>query len=318
MKARGWTALVAAFLVLITLFSSAYRVREWEQVVITQFGDPAGEPVIEAGLHFKLPFVQHVNRFDKRILIWDGKKNEIPTVDKVLIWVDTTARWRINNPLLFLQAVRTERGAQGRLDGVIDSATRDVISAHELIEVVRLSNRVLDLPPDEEAEGVTTEQGRVEIKAGRNVLVEQILEKSKELTPKYGIELLDVRIKRINYHEGVRRTVFDRMISERQRIAERYRAEGRGHKAEIDGQRVAEEKKISSEAYRKAQTTIAEADATAARIFAEAYNLDPEFYAFWRTLEAYGKLIGENHTLVISPDSDLYRFLASDGTEPGK
>jgi len=315
MKPIHAAIVIVTLAVILVLSSSMYVVREWEQVVITQFGDPVGDPISEAGLHFKTPFVQDVNRFDRRILIWDGKKNEITTADKRFIWVDTTARWRIADPLLFLQAVRTERGAQGKLDGVLDSATRSVISAHKLTEAVRLTNRVLDLPPEPEEQeaGLTTTSTRESIERGRDRLVEDILELAKELTPQYGIELIDVRIKRINYVEKVRRAVYDRMISERQRIAERYRSQGQGRKLEVEGQRVAEEKRISSTAFRDAQETIAKADAEAARIYAEAYGSDAEFYAFWRTLKAYEAIIGSNHTLVISPDSDMYRYLAHAG-----
>ena len=291
--------------------SSMYAVNEWEQVIITQFGEPVGSPVTKAGLHFKLPFAQDVNRFSTKILIWDGQRNEITTADKRFIWVDTTARWRIQDPLLFLQAVRTETGAQGKLDGVLDAATRDVISAHDLIEVVRLSNRVLDLPPEASESGLEDLRVQVRIEAGRDRLVELILESARELTPQYGIELIDVRIKRINYVENVRLSVYRRMQSERQRIAERYRSEGRGKKKEIEGQTVRDEKVISSGAYRDAQVIIAEADAEAARIFAEAYSADAEFYAFWRTLEAYENIVGDNHTLVLSPDSELYDYLTA-------
>jgi membrane protease subunit HflC len=315
---KGIAFSILVLLVIIVLFASTYVVREWEQVVITQFGDPVGDPVTEAGLHFKLPFVQEVNRFERRILVWDGEKGQITTRDKRFIWVDTTARWRIKEPLTFLQAVRTERGAQTRLDDILDGATRDIISGHNLIEVVRLSNRVLDLPPEEEDQDetsfqATTEEGRVRIDQGRDRLVEAILERARGMGLEYGIELIDVRIKRINYVEAVRTTVYTRMISERQRIAERYRSIGKGLKAEIDGQRMREEKKISSEAYKKAQEIVAKADAEAARIFADAYNRDPEFYGFWRTLKTYENAIGQNTTLVLSPDSELYRYLSSSG-----
>jgi len=316
MSLRTGSILVAVLLAVILFFASTYTVAEWEQVILTQFGDPVGEPVTEAGLHFKLPFVQEVNRFETRILVWDGERGQITTADKRFIWVDTTARWRIVKPLLFLQAVRTERGAQTRLDDILDGATRDVISNHKLIEVVRLTNRVIDLPPEEEETSFATtpEEARERIGEGRDQLVEKILAKAREKVSEYGIELIDVRIKRINYVEKVRRTVYDRMISERQRIAEGYRSEGKGKKAEIDGQRTREEKKISSEAYEKAQEIVAKADAEAARIFAKAYNADPEFYSFMRTLEAYEKVVGKNTTLVLSPDSDLYRYLdAADG-----
>ena len=315
---KGIAFSILVLLVIIVLFAATYVVREWEQVVITQFGDPVGDPVTAAGLHFKLPFVQEVNRFEKRILVWDGEKGQITTRDKRFIWVDTTARWRIKEPLTFLQAVRTERGAQTRLDDILDGATRDIISGHNLIEVVRLTNRVLDLPPEEEEEAetsfqATTEEGRVRIEQGRDRLVEAILERARGMGLEYGIELIDVRIKRINYVEAVRTTVYTRMISERQRIAERYRSIGKGLKAEIDGQRMREEKKISSEAYKKAQEIVAKADAEAARIFADAYNRDPEFYGFWRTLKTYENTVGQNTTLVLSPDSELYRYLSSSG-----
>ena len=315
MSFRSGCILAIVLLLVIVFSTSTYAVREWEQVVITQFGNPVGDPITEAGLHFKLPFVQTVNRFEKRILVWDGEKGQITTADKRFIWVDTTARWRIVKPLLFLQAVRTERGAQTRLDDILDGATRDVISNHKLIEVVRLTNRVIDLPPEEEKASFATtiEEARERIDDGREQLVERILAKARKKVPEYGIELIDVRIKRINYVEKVRRTVYDRMISERQRIAEGYRSEGKGKKAEIDGQRTREEKKISSEAYKNAQEIVAKADAEAARIFAKAYNADPEFYSFKRTLEAYEKVVGQNTTLVLSPDSDLYRYLTESG-----
>ncbi|MHC4549833.1 MAG: protease modulator HflC [Planctomycetota bacterium] len=308
---------ILALLVIIVVFASTYVVREWEQVVITQFGKPVGDPVTQAGIHFKLPFVQAVNRFEQRILVWDGEKGQITTADKRFIWVDTTARWRITSPLKFLQAVRTERGAQTRLDDILDGATRDAISGHKLIEVVRLTNRVIDLPREEDDTGFASEreEGRERIEAGRNKLVEKILDKARQKVPEYGIELIDVRIKRINYVETVRRTVYDRMKSERGRIAQSYRSEGQGNKAEIDGRRVREEKKISSEAYRKAQEIVAQADAEAARIFAEAYNQDAEFYAFWRTLAAYEKNVGDNHTLILSPDSEFYRYLTGPGED---
>ena len=311
MRLRALT--LPALLIALGLFlpSSTYVVSEWDQVILTRFGDPVGDPVTEAGLHFKLPIAHEVNRFDKRILIWDGQRNEITTADKRFIWVDTTARWRIDDPLLFLQAVRTEVGAQGKLDGVLDSATRDIISSYNLIEVVRLTNRVVDAPA--EVSEVEDLREREEISAGRERLVGEILASARELTPQYGIELIDVRIKRINYVENVRTSVYKRMQSERERIAERYRSEGRGKKKEIEGQTSRDQKRISSSAYKDAQEIIATADAEAARIFAEAYNADPEFYSFWRTLQAYESVIGDNTTLVISPGSEFYRFLADPG-----
>jgi len=298
-------------ILLVVLFSSTYTVSEWEQVVITQFGDPVGEPVLEAGLHFKLPFVQKVNRFEKRILIWDGERNQVPTEDKRFIWVDTTARWRIRDALTFLQSVRTVQGAQSRLDDYLDSAVRDVIGKHKLVEAVRLSNRVLDVVPSDEdqQQGPLDKEVLEKIEKGRDQLIAEMLRMAQPKIDELGIELIDLRIKRINYVESVRKSVYDRMISERQRIAEQYRSEGRGKKAEIEGQRARDEKKILSEAYRDAQELVAKADAEAARIYADAYDTDTEFYAFVRTLESYETILGQNHTLVVAPDSEIYRFL---------
>jgi membrane protease subunit HflC len=314
-KLRNILLSVAGLLAVILISSSLYVVREWEQIVITQFGQPVGEPVTEAGIHFKLPFVQKVNRFEKRILIWDGERNQVPTDDKRFIWIDTTARWRMRDPLVFLQSVRTVEGAQSRLDDYLDSAVRDVIGKHKLVEAVRLSNRVLDVVPSggERDQGPFDKEVREKVEKGRDRLIDEMFQTAQAKVKDLGIELLDLRIKRINYVESVRKSVYQRMISERQRIAEQYRSEGRGKKAEIEGQRARDEKKILSEAYRDAQQIVAKADAEAARIFAEAYNTDAEFFAFVRTLQAYETVVGDNHTLVIDPKSDLYRYLSEAG-----
>ncbi len=310
MKASA--VIIPLLLVLVILgFGSIFVVQEWDQVVITQFGDPVGEPVTDAGLHFKVPFVQDVNRFEKRVLEWDGEPNQIPTADKRYIWLDTMARWRIVDPLRFLQAVGSENAAQTRLDDILDSAARNQVSRHKLVEVVRLTNRVLDLPESEEEQQLSSEYAE-RIDSGREEIAKLILEEAAALAPKYGIELVDVRIKRINYVETVRKTVYQRMIAERNRIAERYRSEGQGVKSEINGNREREEKTISSGAYRDAQTIIAKADADAARVYAKAYEQDAEFYAFVKTLETYRAVVGSNHTLVVDPQSDLYRYLFSD------
>lgn len=305
MKPRGLVLMLLGLVGLFVLGSATYVVPEWEQVVVTEFGKPVGEPVTSAGLHFKKPFVQDVNRFDKRLLEWDGERNEIPTADKRFIWVDTTARWRIVDPLLFLQAVRNVSGAQARLDDVLDAATRDQVSAHELKEVVRVSNRILETA----GEGAGSDDVEP-IEVGRENIAEKILiAAAPKALEKYGIEIVDVRIKRINYTQSVREKVYERMRSERERIAEEYRSEGQGLKARITGELEREQKVIESEAYRQAQEIVAQADAEAARLFSDAYRKDEEFYAFWRSLETYEKVIGANHTLVISPDSQLYRFL---------
>ncbi len=309
--AAGVIAGIVVLAGLIVLNAATFVVREYEQVVLTQFGKPVGSAVTDAGLHFRTPFVQEVNSFDKRLLEWDGDPNEIPTADKRFIWVDTTARWRITDPLLFMQTVKTFGEAQSRLDDIIDSATRDQISAQNLVELVRNSNRVLDVEREETGEdelGLAS-QDIERVTVGRDELAARILAAAQPLAVQYGIELADVRLKRINYRPDVQNAVYARMISERNRIAERYRSEGQGRKAEVTGERDREQKKISSVAEREALEVMASADAEAARIYADAYNADPEFYAFWRSLDAYRKIVGENHTLVISPNSDLYRVL---------
>ncbi len=284
-----------------------YVVNEAEQVIITQFGKPVGD-VVGPGLHLKIPFVQNVNRFEKRILKWDGDPNQIPTKDKKFIWVDTTARWRIVDPLLFYTSVATERGAQSRLDDIIDSVVRDAVSGRLLVELVRGSDYKTQDGSEErfEVEGVVVKKEEL---VGREEIFAGILEKARASTPEYGIELVDVQIKRINYVEQVRTRVYERMINERKKVAAQYRSEGEGEKAEILGKMERELKEISSEAYRKVLEVRDAADAEAAAIYASAYNQDKEFYAFLRTLESYRKSIKENGRLVITTDSDYYRYL---------
>jgi len=292
----------------VLIGASVYIVDETRQVVITQFGQPIGEPIKSAGLHFKRPFVQKANYFERRILEWDGSPNQVPTKDKRYIWVDTTARWRIADPLKFLQSVGDETGAHARLDDIIDSSTRDSITNHLLIEVLRDTNRLLERA--EEAEEVLgAEEALERIEVGREKLTRGILEQAQELVPQYGIELIDVRIKRINYVEEVRKKVYERMISERQRAAEKYRSEGEGKKAEIEGEMEKELNRITSEAYRKAQEIQGEADAKAIKIYADAYSKDPEFYSFLKTLETYKETIDEKSTIILSTDSDYFEYL---------
>lgn len=305
MKAPVILILIVA--VLFIGMDGLYVVNEAEQAIITQFGKPVGG-VAQPGLHFKIPFIQKVTRFERRILKWDGAPNQIPTKDKRFIWIDTTARWRIQDPLLFYTTVATERGALSRLDDILDSVVRDAVSGRLLVELVRGSDYKAQGKSEEqfEVEGVVvpTEQlvGREEIMAG-------ILDKARANTPDYGIELLDVQIKRINYVEQVRTRVYERMINERKKVAAQYRSEGEGEQAEILGQMERELKEISSEAYRKVLEVRGGADAEAAAIYADAYNRDKEFYAFLRTLESYKKSIQKNGRLVISTDSDYYRYL---------
>ena len=296
-------------LVLLVVSSSIYTVDETEQVIILQFRKPVGEPIMEAGLHFKLPFIQDVKVFDKRVLEWDGEENQIPTSDKKFIWVDTFGRWRIEDPLLYYQRVRgNERAAQSRLDDVINSATRNYISENLLLEVVRNSNRKLESTIEEQS---SLGSGTVvkDIERGRDQITSLILEKAALATPEFGIKLLDVRIKRINYIEEVRRKVYERMISERKRIASKSRAEGQGRKAEIDGEREKEFQRITSEAYRTAQEIKGKADAEATRIYANSYGKDPEFYSFIQTLESYRKTLKSNTTLILNTDSEFLKYL---------
>ena len=300
---------VLAFIALILVVSSIYTIDETEQVIILQFGKPVGESIKEAGLHFKLPFIQNIVRFDKRVLEWDGDENQIPTSDKKYIWVDTFARWRIVEPLKFYQSVSNERNAQSRLDDIIDSATRNFVSENLLIEAVRNTNRELQITT-EEAEGFGIEDVAQQIEKGREQITKLILQKAAETMPQYGIELLDMRIKRINYIEEVRHKVYERMISERKRIAEKFRSEGQGRKAEIDGEREKELQRITSEAYRTAQEVKGKADAEATKIYAAAFNKSPDFYSFLQTLETYKNTLNNNNTtLILNTDSDFLKYL---------
>ena len=287
-----------------------YILYEGKQAVITQFGRPIGGPVTEAGLHFKVPFIQKVNYFEKKILEWDGYANQIPTKDKKYILLDTTARWRINDPLKFFQSVYDERGAQGRLDDIIDSAARDAITAHNLIEIVRSSNRIVTELEALQEEKEFIEEGALEsVKVGREKIREEILMTAQELAPQYGIELIDVRVKRVNYIEEVRHKVYDRMIAERKRAAEKYRSEARGISAEIQGKTEKELKIILSKAYKDAQGVKGEADAKATQIFADAYGRDPEFFSFLKTLETYKETVDENTILMLTTDSEYFKYL---------
>jgi membrane protease subunit HflC len=290
---------------LVIAAGSAYRVGEAEQVIITQFGDPIGDPVTAPGLHFKLPIVQQANYFDKRFLEWDGSPNQVPTKDKRFIWVDTYARWRIVDPLRFFQRLRDERGAQSRLDDILDGETRNAVARYDLIELVRSSNRdPKDVPIEAEEEQVILNV----IEKGRERVSREILERAAQRTADLGIELLDLRIKRINYVDEVQRDVFARMIAERRRIAELYRSEGQGEAARIQGERERELQRIQSEAFRTAEELRGKADAEATAIYAEAYGRDADFYSFTRSLETYERTIDPGTMLILGTDSDLLRY----------
>jgi modulator of FtsH protease HflC len=305
-----------AFVVLVLLIAglflaeaSMYRVGEHEQVLRTEFGKIVGKAISTPGLHWKAPFVQDVRRMDKRWLQWDGEPNQIPTRDKKYIWVDTFARWRIKDPIKFYERLRDEQSARSRLDDIIDGEVRNVIANHDLIDIVRTSGREFDR--GEEIDDGQTDWTMFRPSVGRMKIEAAVLAKASTVMPDYGVELADVRIKRINYVESVQQKVFERMVSERKRIAERYRSEGQGKRAEIEGKVERELLRIRSEAYKKAEEIRGKADAEAARTYAEAYNRDPDLYAFMKTLETYKSVMAENTDLVLSTKSPLLKYLRS-------
>lgn len=313
MKAFIQLAGLAVLLVaLIVGRDACYVVTESDQAILTQFGAPVGEPVAAPGIHFKLPVLQKANYFEKRFLEWDGDPNQITTEDKRFIWVDAFARWRISDPLLFFQRLRDERGAQSRLDDLLDGATRSTIAKHELIEVVRSSNRAFAVSSD----SPEAEEKPKKVEFGRTKLEAEVLANARARSAGLGIEILDFRFKRIDYEERVRQEVYTRMISERQRIAEEYRSEGAGEAARIAGDKERELKTIESDAYRKSQEIRGKADAEAADIFAKAYNKDPDFYSFLKTLEVYKTSIGPDTTLILGTDGEFLRYIEQDRIGP--
>jgi len=301
----------ALLLGLLVFLDSVYVVSETDQVIITQFGEPMGGAVTTAGLHFKTPFIQKTHFFDKRWLQWDGDPNQIPTKDKKYIWIDTYCRWRISDPLVFFQRVRDERGAHSRLDDIVDGETRNTIANFDLIEIIRSTNRDFELTEDAALLDFSEVVGK--IGTGREKLSKIILENAAKITLEFGVELKDVQVKRVNYVDEVQRKVFDRMIAERKRIASKYRSEGDGKSAEISGQKERELKRIVSEAYRKAQEIKGKADAEATKIYALAYNIDPEFYQFLKTLETYRAALEKDTWLILSTDSEFFKYLKSAG-----
>ncbi|TFH25051.1 MAG: protease modulator HflC [Myxococcales bacterium] len=299
---------------LFVLMSSIYTVSEVEQVIITQFGKPIGVPVTSAGLKLKVPFVQDVNPIDKRVLEWDGSPSDMPTKDKLYISVDLFARWRITDPLQYFLRLRDERSAQSRLDDILGSETRNAVAKHELIEIIRTTKGRVPLR-DALLTGAEQELDMgslVPIQKGRQLVEQEIFAAAAEKVRVFGIELLDIRFKRINYNESVRPKIYDRMISERRQIAERFLSEGNGEAARVRGNRVRDLNKIQSEAYRQVEEIRGLADAKATEIYARAYNQSPQsvaFYEFTRTMQSYKSIIAENTTLVLSTDSDLFKFL---------
>ena len=306
--------LVVAVVAILFVFTAAYVVDETEQVVVTQFGKVVGKPKTEPGLYFKIPFIQNATYFPKNLLEWDGDPGQIPTLDKTYIWVDAFARWRIIDPIEFFQTVNNTISAQGRLDDIIDPAVRNLITENKLIEAVRKSNRVLD----------TYEIGLEDIKerpsykitTGREKITNQIMEQAQPKLAKFGIELVDVKIKRINYVEQVRDSVYGRMIAERKQIAEKFRSEGKGEAQKILGEKERDLKRITSEAYRTAQTIKGKADAESTKLYANAYGIDPDFYSFVKTLELYGDAFDKDSSLVLSTDSEFFKYLKNYSGKP--
>lgn len=305
MKGRQlYLILVVAFLALVV--DGTYVTNETEQVIITQLGRPVGTPVTDPGLHFKLPFIQTANYFDKRFLEWDGDADQMPTKDKRFIWVDTYARWRISDPLRFLERMRDEPRAQSRLDDILDGETRNAIARHDLVEVVRTSNREAQDSQDQAEEETSVLET---IQTGRQAITREILETATPKVADFGIELIDLQLKRINYVEEVQKDVFARMIAERNRIAERYRSEGQGEAARIRGERERELQRIQSEAYKTAQETRGRADGEATQIYAEAYNRDASFYAFMKSMETYERGVDSKTILILTTQGELLRHM---------
>lgn len=307
---KSKTLVIIIVIALIVIFNSVYTLGERQQAIITQFGDPVGGAIENAGLHLKIPFIQKVHYFEKRILEWDGDPKQIPTSDKRYIWLDTFSRWQIQDPLKFYETTRFETAAHSRLDDIISGTTRDVISSNRLLEIVRNSNRQMTFTQEYEESNLGDVVKEV-IKNGRREIADSIFQQAKEKVAEYGIRLIDVRIKRLNYNEEVQNKVFDRMISERQKIAAKYRSEGEGKSSEILGRMKKDLDQIESEAYQTAQNIKGEADAKAIKIYADAYNKDPGFYEFLKTLETYEQTIDKKNILIMTTDSDYYKFLKS-------
>ncbi|MGD2271450.1 MAG: protease modulator HflC [Desulfobacterales bacterium] len=308
MKIKGSFLIIAAVIVVL-VYTSAYVVDETEQVVITQFGRIVGDPKTTPGIKFKLPFIQRANFFAKNLLDWDGDPGQIPTLDKTFIWVDTFARWKIVDAIKFFQTVNNQFNAIGKLNDIIDPAVRNFITSHRLIEAVRKSNRELDTYEIGREDEEKDQRPVFQITVGREKITEGILKQAQPKLAQFGIELVDVKIKRINYVEQVRESVYGRMIAERKQIAEKFRSEGKGEAQKIRGLKERDLKQIQSEAYRTAQEIKGEADAKATVLYAKAYGVDPEFYSFIKTLEIYLESLDEKNSVVLSTDSEFLKFL---------
>lgn len=309
MKSKGVIVIIILVIAVILVYNSAYVVDETQQVVITQFGRITGEPKKTPGLRFKIPFIQNANVFNKNLLEWDGDPGQIPTLDKTFIWVDTFARWKIVDPVLFFQTVNNRFNAIGKLNDIIDPAVRNFITSYRLIEAVRTSNRELGVDEIGLEDADKDKRETYDITFGREKITKGIMEQAQPKLAQFGIELVDVKIKRINYVESVRKSVYDRMIAERNQIAEKFRSEGRGEARKIIGEKERDLKKITSEAYKVAQKLKGKADAEATKIYAKAYGMDPEFYSFTRTLEIYNEALDDKTSLILSTDSEFLKYL---------
>jgi membrane protease subunit HflC len=304
---RSSALVVLLGLIGVIAYNGMYTINEFDQVIVTQFGEIQGPARSKPGLHFMVPVIQEIQRFDKRWLEWDGSPNEIPTKDKKYIWMDTYARWRISDPVRFYERLRDEQSAQSRLDDIIDGEVRNVVASHDLIDLVRTGSREFERTEAQEGEreDVTTFRATI----GREKLAKRILEKAQAVMPEYGIELADIQFKRINYVSSVQQKVFERMISERKRIAQLFRSEGLGKSSEIEGRIEREQRTIQSAAYKQAEEIRGKADAEAARIYADAYNRDPALYEFLKSLDTLDKVVDANTDLVLSTNNDLLKYL---------
>ncbi len=304
-----WGTVILIFIIVVV--SAGFVVNETEQVIITRMGKPVRKPIVTPGIHFKIPIIEQATFFEKRFLEWDGAANQVPTKNKRFIWVDTYARWRISDPLLFFQRVRNERGAQARLDDILDGETRNAVAKHNLVELVRSTNRKPLALNDTSFSDNSIEDVFPTIKYGRDKITREILSAARPRTKELGIELLDLRFKRINYVEEVQKKIYERMISERKRIAEKYRSEGQGEASKILGSKERELKKIQSEAYRTAEEIKGKADAQATSIYAGAYNRNAEtrdFFRFIKTLETYKTTFSDKDWLILTTDSEFYKY----------
>jgi membrane protease subunit HflC len=299
---------VLGLAILIAFFDGLFIVPETQQVILTQFGEPVSGAISDPGIHWKVPFIQKANFFEKRFLEWDGDPNQVPTKDKRFIWVNTYARWRISEPLKYFQRLRDERRAQDRLRAILDGETRNAVAKYDLVEVVRSLNREPDatLVASEEETAIL-----VTIEKGREAIAQEILETAQHRAADgdLGIEIIDIRFKRINYVEEVQKDVFDRMIAERNRIAQRYRSEGQGEAARIRGEKERDLAQIQSEAYQRSEEVRGAADARSTQIYADAYNRDVTFYTFLKSLETYEQTANTDSTLILTTDSELLRYL---------